>query len=430
MTEQYPPAAPNQEVGHYELLELLGRGTSGVVYRALDTRSGKSVALKIIDPEVFKDPEFGAERHSQFLAEASLAGMLIHPHIVSILDAAAEHDSGYIAMELVTAGDLSQHTKQGALLPVPDVLEIAFNCCSALDYTSRVGIIHCDIKPANIMIAGGTDIRITDFGAAVLRKSNVVRTAAMGSPHYMSPEQIAGKDLTLHTDMYSLGVVLYELLTGRLPFAADNLDELVRKILTEDPSPPSRLRPELSIQFDKVVLRALRKAPEQRFQAWADFAHELAEFSRRTPPEPIISEDEKIDALKRVGTLAGLSDAELVEISNSVHWSRAKATDVIVREGEPGSNFFLLAEGSVKVVRRGRLLNLINAGEFFGEIPYVLGRPRRRHATVVATRNVLLGEFRPEALARLDPAVQLQLVRALACNLVERLMLSNRRLTG
>jgi len=430
MTEQSAADATGQQVGKYKLEELLGRGASGVVYRALDTVSGRTVALKIIDPAVFTDPEFGAERHSQFLAEASLAGMLIHPHIVSILDAAAEHDSGYIAMELVTAGDLSQHTRQGTLLPAPDVLEIAFNCCGALDYTSRVGIIHCDIKPANIMIAGGTDVRITDFGAAVLRKSNVVRTAAMGSPHYMSPEQIAGKDLTLHSDMYSLGVVLYELLTGRLPFAADNLDELVRKILTEDPTPPSRLRPELSEQFDKVVLRALRKKPEQRFRGWADFAHELSEFSRRAPPEPNISEDEKLNALKQVATLAELSDAELVEIANSVHWSRAKAADVIVREGEPGSNFFLLAEGSAKVVRRGRLLNLINAGEFFGEIPYVLGRPRRRHATVEATRNLLLGEFRPDALARLAPAAQLQLVRALARNLVERLMLSNKRLAG
>ena len=430
MSEQREPTVPNQLIGKYELLELLGRGTSGVVYRALDTTSGRPVALKIIDPEVFKDPEFGAERHSQFLAEASLAGMLIHPHIVSILDAAAEHDSGYIAMELVTAGDLSQHTRHGTLLPVSDVLEIAFNCCSALDYTSRVGIIHCDIKPANIMIAGGTDVRITDFGAAVLRKSNVVRTAAMGSPHYMSPEQIAGKDLTLHSDMYSLGVVLYELLTGRLPFAADNLDELVCKILTENPTPPSRLRPELSEQFDKVVLRALRKNPEQRFQGWADFAHELSEFSRRGPPEQEISEDEKLNALKRVETLAELSDAELAEVAMSVHWSRAKPADVIVREGEPGSNFFLLAEGSLKVIRRGRLLNLINAGEFFGEIPYILGRPRRRHATVVATRALLLGEFRPDALLRLSPTIQLQLIRALSRNLAERLMLSNKRLTG
>lgn len=430
MSEQFAATVPDQQLGKYRLLQLLGKGTSGVVYRALDTVSGKTVALKIIDPEVFKDPEFGAERHSQFLAEASLAGMLIHPHIVSILDAAAERDSGYIAMELVTSGDLSQHTAQSALLPVPDVIEIAFNCCSALEYTSRVGIIHCDIKPANIMIAEGTDVRITDFGAAFLRKSQVVRTAAMGSPHYMSPEQIAGKDLTLHSDMYSLGVVLYELLTGQLPFAADDLDELVHKILSTDPAPPSSLRPELSAQIDRTVLRALGKEPFQRYKTWMDFSRELSEISRQVLPPKVVSESEKLQALKQVEPLAVLSDLELQEISKAARWSRARAADVLIKENDVGSHFYLLATGSAKVVRRGRLLNLIKSGEFFGEMPYVLDRQQKRHATVVATQDLLLAEFKPDSLARINPYAQLQLVRALARNLVERLTLSNSRLTG
>ena len=230
-------------------------------------------------------------------------------------------------------------------------------------------------------------------------------------------------------DVINGGPALREWVDDAAATPAD-LDELARKILTEDPMPPSRLRPDLSVQFDKVVLRALRKKPEERFRGWADFAHELSELSHRAPPEQDISEDEKLNALKQVAALAELSYEELAEIAMSAHWSRANAADVIVREGEPGSNFFLPAEGSVKVVRRGRLLNLVNAGEFFGEIPYVLARSRRRHATVVATRNLLLGEFRPDALTGLSPAAQLQLMRALAYNLAERLMLSNKRLTG
>ena len=430
MSEQPAPAAPDQLVSKYRLVQLLGRGTSGVVYQALDTESGKTVALKIIDPEVFRDPEFGAERHSQFLAEASLAGMLIHPHIVSILDAAAEEETGYIAMELVSAGDLSQYTRPGSLLPVPDVIEIAFNCCSALEYTSRVGIIHCDIKPANIMIAEGTDVRITDFGAAFLRKSQVVRTAAMGSPHYMSPEQIAGKELTLHSDMYSLGVVLYELLTGKLPFAAENLDDLVHKILNATPPPPSRLRPELSPQIDQTVLRALHKDPAERFKGWADFAHELSEISRQVLPPKVVSDSEKLQALKQIEALAVLPELELQEIAKAARWSRAKTADVLLEENETGSHFYLLATGSAKVVRRGRLLNLIKEGEFFGEIPYILGRQQQRHATVIATKDLLLAEFKPDSLARVSPSAQLQLTRALARNLVERLTLSNTRLAG
>ncbi|HEY6967027.1 MAG TPA: serine/threonine-protein kinase, partial [Burkholderiales bacterium] len=233
------------QVGKYDVQKLLGKGATGTVYLAKDTFSGREVALKTIEPEVFRDPEFGTVYRSQFLNEASLAGKLRHPHIVAIFDAVVEENSGHIAMEIVSGGDLSQYVKPDKLLPVEDVLQIGFKCCGALEYAFAQGIVHRDIKPANIMIVQGTDVKIADFGAAFLRKSKNVQTAAMGSPFYMSPEQIEGKDLTFHSDMYSLGVVLYELLTGKRPFVADNLPGLVKKILTETPAPPSSLRKDL-----------------------------------------------------------------------------------------------------------------------------------------------------------------------------------------
>ena len=141
------------QVGKYDIQRALGKGATGTVYLAKDTFTGKEVALKTIEPEVFRDPEFGTVYRSQFLNEASLAGKLRHPHIVSILDAVVGEDSGHIAMELVMGGDLSQHAKPGTLLPVPDVLQIGFKCCGALDYAAKEGIVHRDIKPANIMIA-------------------------------------------------------------------------------------------------------------------------------------------------------------------------------------------------------------------------------------------------------------------------------------
>ncbi|MFZ1910697.1 MAG: serine/threonine-protein kinase [Burkholderiales bacterium] len=430
MIEHSAAIALGQQVGKYKLVEPLGRGTSGAVYRAMDTFSGKEVALKIIDPEVFRDPEFGAERHAQFMREASLAGMLIHPHLVSILDAVVQSDAGHIAMELITGGDLSQHIEPGTLLPVQDVLEIVFNCCNALEYTSRVGIIHCDIKPANIMIAEGTDVRITDFGSAFLQKSRVVRTAAMGSPHYMAPEQIVGEELTLHSDMYSLGVVLYELLTGQLPFAPDHFDDLVRKILTQDPAPPSQVRPGLPPAIDPVVLRALNKKPEQRYKSWSEFAFHLSELSRRAlAPEPI-PDSEKLNSLNRVEALAKLSEMELWEVAKAGRWSRFKAHDVILRENDLGTYFFFLATGSAKVIRRKRLLNVIHEGEFFGEMAYIMGGEQPRQASVVATNALLLAKFSPQALAQISLGAQLQLTRALARNLVERLSLANTRLIG
>src|SRR5690348_14710351 len=230
------------QVGKYDVQKLLGKGATGTVYLARDTFTGKEVALKTIEPEVFRDPEFGTVYRSQFQNEASLAGKLRHPHIVAILDAVVGEDSGHIAMELVTGGDLSRHVAAPNLLPVADVLQIGFKCCGALEYASKEGIVHRDIKPANIMVASGTEVKIADFGAAFLRKSQVVQTQAMGSPYYMSPEQILGRPLTFHTDMYSLGVALYELLTGKKPFLAENLQALLDKIVKLEPLPPSEVR--------------------------------------------------------------------------------------------------------------------------------------------------------------------------------------------
>src|SRR5688500_4187932 len=273
------------QVGKYDVQKLLGKGATGTVYLAKDTFTGKEVALKTIEPEVFRDPEFGTVYRSQFLQEASLAGKLRHPYIVAILDAVVGEDSGYIAMELVTGGDLSRHVTAATLLPVADVLQIGFKCCGALEYAAKEGIVHRDIKPANIMLASGTEVKIADFGAAFLKKSQVVQTAALGSPYYMSPEQLeASKPLTFHSDMYSLGVVLYELLTGRRPFSGGNLETLIDNILKLAPQPPSELRAGLPKALDAIVLRALEKAPQHRYPTWTEFALEISKVGEFVLP--------------------------------------------------------------------------------------------------------------------------------------------------
>ena len=416
------------QVGKYDIQKMLGKGATGTVYLAKDTFTGKEVALKTIEPEVFRDPEFGTVYRSQFLNEASLAGKLRHPYIVSILDAVVGEDSGHIAMELVTGGDLSQHATPGTLLPVPDVLQIAFKCCGALDYAAKEGIVHRDIKPANIMIAAGTEVKIADFGAAVLKKSQVVQTAALGSPYYMSPEQVEGKTLTFHSDMYSLGVVLYELLTGKRPFVADNMEALLGKILKGEPVPPSQVRQGVPKALDSVVLRAMKRDPVQRYATWPEFALELSKVGELVLPAGAIPDSEKYVTLKRVPMLAPLADSELWELARAGKWTRVAKGKPVVQEDEKGRSFFFLARGDAKVVKNKKLLNMVGSGECFGEMAYIGGGEQPRHATVEAMTDLLLAEFEPAALDRMSLGAQLQLTRALVRNVTDRLALANVRL--
>ncbi len=416
------------QVGKYDIQQMLGKGATGTVYLAIDTFSGREVALKTIEPEVFRDPEFGTVHRSAFLNEASLAGKIRHPHIVAILDAVVEDESGHIAMELVTGGDLSQYVSRDKLLPVEDALQIGFKCCGALDYAFREGIVHRDIKPANIMIARGTEVKISDFGAAFLKRGQAVQTAAMGSPYYMSPEQIEGRELTFHSDMFSMGVVLYELLTGTRPFTGDTLEELVRRILQQDPAPPSTLRRGLPKAVDALVLTALAKKPAYRHATWADFATALSEAVKLVLPPETIADTEKYTTLQKVEMLASLPDAELWEIVNAGRWSRLPAQQNIVREGEPGASFYFLAKGQGKVTLQGKLLNLVNESEFVGEMAWVLGNGAARLATVDAITDLLVAEYTPEALAEMTLGAQLHLTRAVARNLVDRLAMANTRL--
>jgi serine/threonine protein kinase len=415
------------QVGKYEVQKHLGKGATGTVYLAKDTFTGKEVALKTIEPEVFRDPEFGTVYRSQFLNEASLAGKLRHPHIVSILDAVVGEDSGHIAMELVTGGDLSKHVISGKLLPVGDVLQIGFKCCGALEYAASQGIVHRDIKPANIMIAEGTEVKIADFGAAFLKKSQVVQTAAMGSPYYMSPEQIQGKEVTFHSDMYSLGVVLYELLVGDRPFAAANIEALMQKIIGEEVPPPSAKRADLPKPLDGLVLRALKKDPKQRYATWQEFAGEISKAGALVLTAGAIPDSEKYVLLKSVPMLSLLADSELWELARAGRWKRVAKGKQIVKEKERGVSFFFLAQGDAKVTRGGKLLNMVSGTEFFGEMAYIAGG-EARHATVEAHTDVLLAEFEPPALDKMSLGAQLQLTRALVRNVSDRLALANTRL--
>jgi serine/threonine protein kinase len=415
-------------IGKYEIKKELGKGASATVYLATDTFTGTDVALKVIDPAALKDPQQGKIIRSQFLNEASLAGKLNHPHIAAILDAVVGEDSGHIAIEYVPGGDLSQRIKANALFSIGDAIQVVFKCCGALDYAFRQGVVHRDIKPANIMMAKDNDVKITDFGAALLRRSDVTSILHVGSPAYMSPEQIEDGHLTEMSDMFSLGIVLYELLTAKRPFAAPTVHAMLERVTKGDPPiPPGKLQPGVPKELDAVVMTALARDPKRRFATWAEFALELVKVGRLSVYQQTISDIDRFDALRRVDMLKKLDDGQIWELVRAGRWTRLPTKSQIIKENEPGTSLFFLAKGQAKAIRHEKPLNLIGAGECFGEMSYIRDGSHRQ-ATVESLTEVVVAEFEGSQLELTSPGCQLHFTRAIVRTLVDRLEMANTRL--
>lgn len=414
-------------LGKYELIRQIGEGATGKVYYALDTFSGREVAIKLIDRNVLTDNEFNEECRRQFLNEAALAGRLAHPHIAAILEASVTEDTGYVVMEYVPEGNLSRYTFPDTLLPVSDVLQIVFKCCGALDYAFRHGVIHRDIKPANIMVVSGSNIKIADFGAAVFHQAQVTQKVTIGTPSYMSPEQLSGHRLTHLSDMYSLGIVAYELLTGVLPFHGGDILELFDAITQQDAVPPSAHRPELPAKLDRMVMRMIAKNPDDRYPGWADLALEIAGTGRFSKFQQELSDSDKFKMLRANATLCEFSDPEIWELAQASVWNRFPARTVILHEDEPGQSMYFLASGQMKVTKQGRLLNVIKAGEYFGEMSYIR-REMVRQATLESLSDIIVAEFPFPVLEQLSPGCELRFTKTLLLSMTDRLMLADDRI--
>jgi serine/threonine protein kinase len=420
--------AEPQRIGKYELKARLGQGSSGAVWHAVDTFSGAEVALKVLDQSFFIGEGMDALSRQQFMNEASLAGQLQHPHIAAILEASIDEKSGYIAVEYVDGNNLSRATRPEGLLKIEDVIEIAFKCCGALDYAFRQGIIHRDLKPANLMVSGGTAIKIVDFGAALLANPAVTQIQDVGTPRYMSPEQVRGEPLSFQSDMFSLGVVLYELFTGTAAFPGDNVPEVFMRIVEVMPPPASTRRPELDPEVDRILSRMLAKNPGHRYPSWADLALDIAAIGHLSVFEKQIPDREKFLALRTVEALAVLNDAEVWELVHASQWNRIPAQTIIMREGESGTSLLFLAAGEVKVVKQGRLLNVLRNGSYLGEMAYVKQGGIPRQATVETSTDALIAEFRPAALKKLSTNCQLQISLSLLTTVVDRLAFADERI--
>ena len=256
-----------EHLGRYEIIEELGRGEMGVVYKAHDPLIDRFVAIKTIDLQQLGDKEKD-EYKARFYQEAKAAGRLNHPNIITIYDLGRKEDIAYIAMELMEGPELQNIVEENQPLSIMEKLDIAFQVAAGLAYAHEHGVVHRDIKPSNIMVLRGKHVKIADFGIAKMESSlwSTQANKIIGSPLYMSPEQIQSHSITTRSDIFSFGIVLYQMITGKLPFYGDNINSVMYQIVNEEPKVPSSLNPAIPDTLDRIVAKCLAKKPDDRYQ--------------------------------------------------------------------------------------------------------------------------------------------------------------------
>jgi serine/threonine protein kinase len=424
-------ASTPEKIGKYPVVRELGKGATSVVYLARDPFAGREVAIKVVRTHSNADTDLQRRFRRVFLNEAALVGKLFHPHILAIYDAVSDQDVSYIVMEYVPGRTLEHFCDIANLLPVSKVVEIVFKCSLALAFAQRHGVIHCDIKPANILISGESDIKISDFGAALYEQAEHTHLKGVGSPAYMSPEQVQDKELDYRTDIYSLGVLMYQMLTGKLPFRASSKASLLYQVVNIPPVPPSTFRREVRPELDAVVLRCLEKDPDVRYATWGDFSRELTQSYRSLEvPSENITDTDKFNTLRSLSFFKDFRDQELWEAVRITQWRKFLSEQVVIREGDTGDSFYIITSGEAKVTKTGRLLNILRPGDCFGEMLYFSETNTRRTTTISSLSPLAVIEIRAADLSQSSDTLQKETNKAFLRILIDRLTWANNRLSA
>ena len=413
-----------EKLGKYEIHHAIGRGSMGIVYEGFDPFSHRKVAVKVAITEALKDPEAGDRYRTMFFNEAYTAGMLKHPNIVEIIDAGTEDDICYIVMELVEGGEtLKPYCKPDNLLPIKQVIEIVFKCAKALDYAHRNGIVHRDIKPTNILLSKDFDIKIGDFSIAhmaSLEKTDTMPMGFIGSPRYMSPEQVQEDMVGNQTDLFSLGIIMYELLTGKHPFSTDSFSRLIFKIINEQQAPMRGIRVDLPEILDKIVYHAMQKDIKKRYKMGMDFAADLSlAFDYLDSTEEQVDLQERYQEVKKLDFFKDFTEAQIWEIMGSCHWQVFNEGNAIIKQGEIDDSFFIIISGTVNILRDETNIGELKAGDCFGEMGYLA--KEKRTAKVVAKDKVSVMKINDSAMQQVSKDCQLFFSKMFIATLIKRL---------
>jgi serine/threonine protein kinase len=411
-----------RKIGKYELRDIIGRGSMGTVYLAYDSFAQKNVAVKVADAKASDDADAELFR-KMFFNEAHAAGLLKHPNIVEVYDAIFDDNNYYLVMEYIQGKQtLREYCNTDKLLSVDRILEIVFKCATALDYAHRKGVVHRDIKPSNILLSEKGDIKIVDFGIAhVVNAETTQITGVAGTPRYMSPEQIKDEKITSQTDLYSLGVVMYELLTGKAPFTGDTITKIMYKVVNEVPVPVRKFRRDVPEVVDRVLQRVMQKNPAKRYKTGLDFAADLSiGYERLKLPNRDLPEERRIDLAKSLKFFEDFSDKEILEFVRASDWQKFAPGEYIIEEGTEDFSVYIIAGGEVMVEKKGKLLEVLKKGECFGEIAYLIRS--KRTASIKAGTEVCLIRVNDSLLDRASQSCQLRFSKVFLGSLAARLV--------
>lgn len=421
-----------EKLGKYEVREEINRGSMGVVYLGYDPYIDREVAIKVAFLDSLNDPESGARYRKMFFNEAHTAGLLTHPNIMNIFDAGVDEDNCYIIMEYVQGGNtLASYCNSDNLLPVDKVVEVIFKCAKALDYAHRQGVIHRDIKPSNILFTPEEDVKIGDFSIAHVVNADSTETqvgGVMGSPRYMSPEQLREEEVGVQTDIYSLGIVMYELLTGHQAFKAENFSALVNKILNENPVDMTELRSDLPAELNNILSRAIAKDVKERYQMGMELAADLSQaFDELEKPEDDISDQEKFNSIKALDFFAGFPDSEIWEILRASSWHDYFPEEEIIVEGDIDDCFYIIVQGNVEVMKGGSVIRNLQQGDCFGEMGYLA--KTKRTASIRAQGDVSLMKINSTVISQVSLNCQVRFLKVFLRTLIQRLSATTEKIT-
>ncbi|MCH8866701.1 MAG: protein kinase [Proteobacteria bacterium] len=411
-----------QKIGKYVIVNRIGKGSTGMVYLSHDPYYRRDVAIKVYNIEEDADADRAKISRKMFFNEAHMVGMLQHPNIMPIYDAGEEDGKYYIVTEHIQgARTLAAYCRPDNLLRVDDVVEIIYKCAKALHYAHGRGVIHRDIKPSNLMLTIDNDVRIIDFGIAIVNDSDVSRIEGIaGSPSYMSPEQVQSEELTPRSDLYSLGAVMYELLTGYRPFRADNLSKLLHQIVYATPPPLHTYRTDLPEELENVVTQAMVKEPGKRLQSGAAMAAELTRVYKDLRQKyNRLDNQEHFDVLRSLTFFHDFSHAEIWEVLRASVWHEYRDGEDIVREGEIDDRFYIIVTGGVTVQTTGRNIGSLTSGDCFGETSYVRGA--KRQASIRARGAVTILRVSSSLMEQVSSACQLRFNKVFLRALITRL---------